>query len=206
MTEWQKSAGEMDIEDAMPPGCTLLRFGSIAGGKWDYVLQVEADGPLHRYDYLDTPVLDWWCTVADALAGLRQLRKREPDLWIPTFVARNWYEITGRGTLAGVELDREDDGSFSHLSGQTVRIDGKLYRCTGVERYLHTPPFRKGEAVSLMVKPIENPVDGEGEPLCTCTHDQQCPMHAQQREVQPSHATGTRSREEIREAVRKAGR
>ena len=69
----------------------------------------------------------------------------------PNFVASEWTKIKGRGRLAIVVLDR-DTADFSHLVNQEVEIDGKSYRCIGVERFAHMPPWRQGESVGLLVQ------------------------------------------------------
>ena len=73
-------------------------------------------------------------------------------LW-PSFHALDWYTITGRGRAAIVELNRTTP-DFAHLLGQEALIDGTLYRCRGVERFAHCPPWHKGEKVSLLVESV----------------------------------------------------
>lgn len=46
---------------------------------------------------------------------------------------------------------------FSWLENQWVVIDEIKYKIYGVERYAHLPPFRKGEPISIVVYPPNNP-------------------------------------------------
>jgi hypothetical protein len=52
-----------------------------------------------------------------------------------------------------VLLDRETT-DFQHLIGKHVIIDDKVYKCIGVNRFSHMPPWRQGEPVGLRVEKI----------------------------------------------------
>src|SRR3990167_11521005 len=41
--------------------------------------------------------------------------------------------------------------NFLHLIGQTVIIDGNVYKILGIERYLHMSPYKKFEPIGLRV-------------------------------------------------------
>lgn len=73
-------------------------------------------------------------------------------LW-PSFHALEWFTIPTLGRCATVLLDR-DTSDFAHLIGCEVLIDGRLYRCRSVERFLHSPPWHMGETVSLLVEEV----------------------------------------------------
>lgn len=55
-----------------------------------------------------------------------------------------------------VTLDRTTP-DFAHLLGQEVLIDGQCYRCQGVERFLHSPPWYRGEPIGLLVRKAAEP-------------------------------------------------
>jgi hypothetical protein len=67
------------------------------------------------------------------------------------FRSTEWYEAKGGGWEAAVLLDR-DTSDFGHLVGRLVRIDGTSYQCIGVNHFGHSPPWRRGERIGLMVK------------------------------------------------------
>lgn len=69
--------------------------------------------------------------------------------------AESFY-IRGRGQVFSVLLDQETY-DFSHLIGQKVRINGNQYTCTGVDHFAHTPPWRLGERIGILVKSKETP-------------------------------------------------
>jgi hypothetical protein len=69
------------------------------------------------------------------------------------FTAGDWYEVEGRGWAAVTTLDRTT-ADFAHLIGKSVVIDGRKYICLAVERFLHNPPWRKGEPISLLVEDV----------------------------------------------------
>jgi hypothetical protein len=73
-------------------------------------------------------------------------------LW-PAFHAFAWFPLPDGRRLASVLLDRETM-DFAHLLRQEVLIDGALYRCTGVERFVHSPPWLRGEQIGLAVVPL----------------------------------------------------
>ena len=55
------------------------------------------------------------------------------------------------GTTYVTTLDRDTD-DFAHLIGAEVIINGALVTVVGVERFAHSPPWRRGEDIGLMVK------------------------------------------------------
>ncbi len=65
------------------------------------------------------------------------------------------FYISGRGQVFAVLLDRETH-DFAHLIGQEVSVNGKKYTCTGIERFCHTAPWRKGERIGLLVKELRH--------------------------------------------------
>lgn len=76
--------------------------------------------------------------------------KASVDTIWPNFHAFDWFEIAGRGRVAATKLDRDTD-DFSHVLASEVIIDGDLYRCRGVERFAHRPPWHVGESIGLLV-------------------------------------------------------
>ena len=67
------------------------------------------------------------------------------------FRSINWFEVKGVGWEAMVSLDR-DTSDFSHLLDHGVHIDGMFYRCIGVNHFGHSPPWRQGERIGVVVK------------------------------------------------------
>jgi hypothetical protein len=63
------------------------------------------------------------------------------------FMGLDRYKIGDRPMVA-VRLDR-DTHDFSHLIGEVVVIDGVKHKVMDVERYGHSPPWRKDEVVGL---------------------------------------------------------
>lgn len=57
---------------------------------------------------------------------------------------------SSRGMISVVELDRKTD-DFGHLVNQEITLDGKNYICRGVERFTHSPPYRIGERIGLLL-------------------------------------------------------
>lgn len=72
----------------------------------------------------------------------------------PTFVTSAWYHRASQHWVAVTRLDR-DTVDFAHLIGHEVLVDGHRYLCTGVERFAHTPPFRRGEPIGLALTPSD---------------------------------------------------
>lgn len=68
-----------------------------------------------------------------------------------SFKSTGTYELKGRGHVFTAALDR-DCQDFDWIVGQDVLIDGVSHRVSGVERFQHFPPWRKGEAIGLFVK------------------------------------------------------
>jgi hypothetical protein len=58
------------------------------------------------------------------------------------------FTVNGRPCFAVENPEQCDD--FAHLIGHEIEIDGRRCKVLGVERYAHTPPFRKGEHISLL--------------------------------------------------------
>lgn len=69
------------------------------------------------------------------------------------FISQGTFNIAGRG-VAFCVLNPTDCSDFDHLIGHTVLIDGTAHRVAAVERFAHMPPWRKGESISLLVKPV----------------------------------------------------
>ena len=67
------------------------------------------------------------------------------------FESTGQYKIKGRGT-AYTTTNPVECADFSHLIGQQVQIDGVLCMVRGVERFAHSPPWRAGETISLLVE------------------------------------------------------
>jgi len=57
----------------------------------------------------------------------------------------------GDNQIFVVEND-ERRKNFDDLIGSEVEIDGKKYKCHGVERKLHAPPWTVGERIGILVK------------------------------------------------------
>jgi hypothetical protein len=68
-----------------------------------------------------------------------------------SFKSLDSFKVRGHDVHA-VEL-ASDVTDFDHLIGHDVEIDGTVYRCIGVERFAHNPPWRKGEKIGIMVAP-----------------------------------------------------
>jgi hypothetical protein len=68
----------------------------------------------------------------------------------PRFQSDGWFTVRGR-RVAAVACDRERH-DFADLLGSTVQIDGRFYRCLGVERRAHAAPWRQGEPIGLMIE------------------------------------------------------
>lgn len=70
------------------------------------------------------------------------------------FTSESSFRVRGNRVFV-VPLDRErDEAGISQLAQSEVIIDGSRYRCIGVERFMHMPPWSKGESVGLMVEPL----------------------------------------------------
>lgn len=69
------------------------------------------------------------------------------------FVSDDRHEVVGRGLVYVVEL-LDDCVSPGWLAGRCVTINGVSYRCDGVERFGHLPPYCAGERVGLLVTPL----------------------------------------------------
>jgi hypothetical protein len=67
-----------------------------------------------------------------------------------SFSSLDRHAVQGRGDVLIVSLDR-DTADFSHLLGHDVQIDGKVVRVVGVERFAHSPPWRAGEHIGLLI-------------------------------------------------------
>jgi hypothetical protein len=103
----------------------------------------------HAVDSEFADDLDKLCREVADQAGRRSNNLTEP---LPEFTAHGpAFNIAGRGWSFAVALDRETR-DFAHLTGKDVRINGFVHRCIGVERFLHNPPWRRGEMVGLLVK------------------------------------------------------
>lgn len=65
------------------------------------------------------------------------------------------YEMKGRGTVYNVIL-KEDCDNFDWLLGKPVKIDLKDFIALDVERFAHGAPWRAGETIGILVKPVKN--------------------------------------------------
>jgi hypothetical protein len=66
---------------------------------------------------------------------------------MPTFTALGKYTRKDKD-IYSVYNDRECE-NFNHLIGCNVKIDDKIKKIIGVERFCHNPPWRKGEKIGL---------------------------------------------------------
>lgn len=67
------------------------------------------------------------------------------------FTSSEAFEVSGRG-IAYPVANPVLCNDFSHLIGQVVRINGELRKVIAVERFMHMPPWRVGEEISLLVE------------------------------------------------------
>lgn len=58
----------------------------------------------------------------------------------------------GRKTIS--VYNPEECHNFFHLDGSIVKIGDRLYKVKGVERFCHSPPWRKGEMIGLLVEDV----------------------------------------------------
>lgn len=72
---------------------------------------------------------------------------------IHKFTSLDEFQITARGPVFIVSNPFECK-DFSHLFNKPVIINGKMHKCIGVERFMHCPPWRAGEEIGLLVKPM----------------------------------------------------
>lgn len=75
--------------------------------------------------------------------------KNSADTTGYVFVSLDIFKI--RGKKCFVVKNPHECSSFKHLKG-TVIIDGKKQNVIGIERFMHAPPWRAGEHISLMVE------------------------------------------------------
>jgi hypothetical protein len=81
------------------------------------------------------------------------------------FTDPEWFKVDGgKGDAAVVPNPHECD-DFYHLIGQHVLIDGQVRRVRGVERFMHMPPWRAGERISLWLYPTPSAPDAIPEEL-----------------------------------------
>lgn len=66
--------------------------------------------------------------------------------------SKSTYIANGKKCFA-VENPFQCD-NFEHLIGQKVEIDGNIKTIIGVERKTHSPPWYKGESISVMVNEL----------------------------------------------------
>ena len=66
------------------------------------------------------------------------------------FSAIGWYKVSD-GLVTSVFLDRDCD-DFDWLKGQRISLDGVDCRVAAVEFFAHSPPWRKGERIGLLVR------------------------------------------------------
>lgn len=63
-----------------------------------------------------------------------------------------WWRIKGKGWACKVACDKERDRDDPGLSGGLVRIDGELFYCIGVDRFMPAVPIQEGEGICLVVR------------------------------------------------------
>lgn len=66
------------------------------------------------------------------------------------YVSKESFEIKGRGTVFIVENEK-DRLDFDDLVGEKVVIDGKKFKCLGVEAYATARPVRAGVRIGILV-------------------------------------------------------
>lgn len=69
----------------------------------------------------------------------------------PVFSSLAWANASGR-RVAIVRCDRQRPANASGLVNRTVRIDGKLWFCTAVDRDKANGPIMVGEKIYLWVR------------------------------------------------------
>ena len=69
-------------------------------------------------------------------------------LW--SFDSIETYYIAGRGKSIVVKCPFTCQ-DFDWLIGREAIIDGKTHKITGVERFTHSSPWKKGENISLLI-------------------------------------------------------
>lgn len=67
-----------------------------------------------------------------------------------SFTSITRWSVGGKRCFA-VQNTREC-GDFDWLINKKVLIDGSIQEVIGVERLLHSPPWRRGEIIGIMVK------------------------------------------------------
>ncbi len=67
-----------------------------------------------------------------------------------------WFNVTGRGrAMTGtLPITIGGQGAGNGLVGRTARVAGVLYRITGLELYMHSPPWHEGEKCSFLLDPL----------------------------------------------------
>jgi hypothetical protein len=58
---------------------------------------------------------------------------------------------SGRGVVY-VVANPVECGDFKHLIGKYVRCDGEVRKVLNVERFAHSPPWRAGERICLLLE------------------------------------------------------
>jgi len=69
-------------------------------------------------------------------------------------LAQYTFELNKRNYPCFVTLLDRETTDFSHILGERINIDGVVYRGKFVERFLHAPPWRKGEKISIVVEEL----------------------------------------------------
>lgn len=70
------------------------------------------------------------------------------------FTSEGKYHLVGRGDIYAVKCPINCFG-FEWLINREIKVDGKKFKVIGVERFLHNGPWRKGEAIGLMVHSMD---------------------------------------------------
>jgi len=74
-----------------------------------------------------------------------------PSESVPIFAALAWANAKGQ-RMAIVKCDRQRPANGSGLMKRTVRIDGKLWFCTAIDRDRASGPIMAGEKIYLWVR------------------------------------------------------
>ncbi len=75
------------------------------------------------------------------------------------FISQSQYDITGRGKVFGVANPRAC-GNFNWLLNQRVKIDGREWLVTGIERFAIGGTYPEGKPIGLLVKEVPGVEDG----------------------------------------------
>jgi hypothetical protein len=60
--------------------------------------------------------------------------------------------IRNRNGVTFIVDNPRECNDFLHIVGKVVEIDGERFEVLNVERFAHSPPWRKGEKIGLLVR------------------------------------------------------